>query len=121
MLLRASLWSRKLIHLTLFSSLFTVYIPPFFFLQAVIGFRGTLKAARGLAISVVVTGAILGLFALITVAWYTQRLDSYDALGYLTTVGQASLAMEWLLFIFWVAVIGLGSARVFILFKKFSN
>lgn len=93
----------------------------FIILEVIIGFRGILKAVRGLAIAVVVTSAILGLFALITVAWYTHLLDYYGAFGYLTPTGQASLAMEWLLFITWTAVVGLGSARLFILFKKYSD
>ena len=92
-----------------------------FFLSAIqvtIGFRGSFKAKRVLAIAVLVVAVILLIFALVSVGWVSYYWFYYDLYYYAYAINRASLAMKWLLAITWAGVVGVGGRRLYALRNK---
>lgn len=86
-----------------------------FSLQAIIGFHGSLKAVRILTITVICAASSLSLITLITAAWRTYDTNHYNYI--LDGWFKLSLALEWLMFTNWMAVITLTGGQLFLLVK----
>ena len=107
----------------------------FLFLQATIGRKGSLKATRYLALSVVLVASFYVLFSLITAAWTTASWVPSEYYAYVYAVYgtidlplsampplfMASFVLRWLFFVFWLALSCVAMAETYILFKRFKN